>query len=225
MRDLGAHLSFSGGGASITLSARSGGAGLALDKIRLLPVRHKAKITLVRGKAYAMGLYGVEATPLNVANGGMLRSKAANAIIGRHQSMRAPEAVLALAGKWGLDICSEVLWRRTRLLRRAWHTRPAWRDSIAQSLGAVIRVLGWPEGPAEVPEDPADHLGARPETRPRGHRLPSALKKGPIGLLAASVVGIGGRLREGFLLDVPGEVTLDLLRDPIQRLRGRMARI
>jgi hypothetical protein len=95
MRDLGAHLSFSGGGASITLSARSGGAGLALDKIKLLPVRHKAKLTLVRGKAYAMGLYGVEATPLNVATGSMLRSKAASAIIGKHQSMRAPEAVLA----------------------------------------------------------------------------------------------------------------------------------
>ena len=187
MRDLGAHLSFSGGGASITLSARSGGAGLALDKIKLLPVRHKAKLTLVRGKAYAMGLYGVEATPLNVANGSMLRSKAANAIIGKHQSMRAPEAVLALAGKWGLDICSEVLWRRTRLLRRAWHTRPAWRDSIAQSLGAVTQVLGWHEGPVAFQADTGDRSDVRPGQGQRGHRPPPALKKGPIGLLATSV--------------------------------------
>ncbi|MFM7980446.1 MAG: hypothetical protein ACKPKO_14120, partial [Candidatus Fonsibacter sp.] len=67
-----------------------------MDKIKLLPLRHKAKTTLVRGKAYAMGLYGVEATPLNVATGGMLGSKAANTVIGKHQTMRAPEAVLAL---------------------------------------------------------------------------------------------------------------------------------
>ncbi|WP_353239659.1 hypothetical protein, partial [Limnohabitans sp.] len=51
------------------------------------------------------------------------------------------------------------------------------------------------------------------------------LKKGPVGLLAASVVAAGGRLREGFLLDVPDEPTIDLLRDPIQWLRSCIMRI
>ena len=35
---------------------------LALDKIRRMPVVHQTKVTLVRGKAFAMGLYGLEAT-------------------------------------------------------------------------------------------------------------------------------------------------------------------
>ena len=88
--------------------------------------------------------------------------------------MRAPEAVLALAGKWGLDIISKVLWRRARLLRRAWHTRPSWRDSIAQSLRAIIRLLGWHTDPDADQVGPADPFEERPGPALRGTRLPSA---------------------------------------------------
>ena len=37
--------------------------------------------------------------------------------------MRSPEAALALVGKQGLGVDTEVLWRRTRLMRKAWRVR------------------------------------------------------------------------------------------------------
>ena len=90
-----------------------------------------------------MGLYGVEATPMTVTTGQLLRSRAADALVGRHQSMRAPEAVLSLTRKQGLDLDAEICWRRVRLLRRAWHTKPEWRDRIRANLTAVAERLQW----------------------------------------------------------------------------------
>ena len=60
VRDLGAQLSLSGGCAAVTLTARSSGAAKALGRIRTLPVAVEKKVHLIRGKAFAMGLYGVE---------------------------------------------------------------------------------------------------------------------------------------------------------------------
>ena len=62
MRDLGSHLTLSGSSAGSTLAARSSGAAMALDRIRALPMPAAKKALLIRGKAYAMGLYGVEGT-------------------------------------------------------------------------------------------------------------------------------------------------------------------
>ena len=56
MRDLGAHLTLSGCSAGTTLSARSSGAAMALDRIRALPLPAAKKAHLIWGKAYAMGL-------------------------------------------------------------------------------------------------------------------------------------------------------------------------
>ena len=38
-----------------------------MDRIKVLPVTAALKGQLIVGKGYAMGLYGVEATPLNVS--------------------------------------------------------------------------------------------------------------------------------------------------------------
>ena len=139
MRDLGAHLTLSGVSAGVTLTARSSRAATALDRIRSLPIPAAKKATLIRGKAYAMGLYGVEGTPLNVSQGRMLRAKAADALVGKHQTMRSPEAALALVTAKGLDLDTEVLWRRIRLLRRAWHVRPSWQQLIQQDYDDTLR--------------------------------------------------------------------------------------
>ena len=113
-----------------------------MDRARSLPLPAGSKMHLIRGKAYAMGLHKAEATPLNVATGQMLRTKAADALVGERQSMRAPEAVLSLVGRNGLDLDTEVLWRRARLLRRARHARPDWRENVGFNLDAARRRPG-----------------------------------------------------------------------------------
>ena len=220
MRDLGAHLTLSGGSAGVTLSARSSGAAKALDRIRSLPIPAAKKATLIRGRAYAMGLYGVEGTPLNVSQGRMLRAKAADALVGKHQTMRSPEAALALVTARGLDLDTEVLWRRIRLLRRAWHVRPSWQQLIQQDYNDTLR---WVQ--SLHTEDNGE--GALGEGRSwagilskRGVR--GQLKKGPIGLLFLSCLHAGAILQEGFILQFERERKLDILRDPVQRLRGQI---
>ena len=220
MRDLGAHLTLSGCSAGITLTARSSGAARVLDKIRGLPIPATKKATLIKGKAYAMGLYGVEGTPLNVSQSRMLRGKAADALVGKHQTMRSPEAALALVTARGLDLDTEVLWRRVRLLRRAWYARPSWQQLIQQNYNDTLRWLrslldeGTDEG-----EDIEGSLGARLLAK-RGVR--GQLKKGPIGLLLHLCLQAGAVMQEGFILQFERERKLDILRDPIQWLRGQI---
>jgi hypothetical protein len=59
-----------------------------------------------------MGLYGVEGTHLNVTQSRMLRGKAADALVGKHQTMLSPEAALALVSARGLDL--DTAGRRVR---------------------------------------------------------------------------------------------------------------
>ena len=56
----------------------------------------------------------------------------------RHQSTRSLEAALAVVGKEGIDVDTEVLWRRARLSRRAWHVRPASRERIHRDSHATL---------------------------------------------------------------------------------------
>ncbi|MFM7978818.1 MAG: hypothetical protein ACKPKO_05835, partial [Candidatus Fonsibacter sp.] len=80
---------------------------------------------------------------MKVSTGNNLKSRAVDALVGRHQSMRAPEAVRLLTGKQGLDLDTEILWPRARLLRRAWHNRPEWQAQVQSCLEAVMACLGW----------------------------------------------------------------------------------
>ena len=103
MRDLGAHLTLSGSAVATTFSSRTSRAARALERARRLPLPLARKRRLTRGKAYAMGLYGVEATPFTTATAMTLRPKAADAVVGKHQIMRSPEAALSLAGPTGIE--------------------------------------------------------------------------------------------------------------------------
>ena len=108
-----------------------------MDRIRALPVTTATKGKLIVGKGYAMGLYGVEATPLNASALRKLQGRTANALTGKLQSMRCPEAVLATACKSSIELEANIFWQRTRMLRKAWHARPAWRPLILRMLGRV----------------------------------------------------------------------------------------
>ena len=104
----------------------------------------------------AMELCGVEEAPRNVAVGQMLKGKTAVALVGKRQSMRSPEATLALVGKFGLDVDIDILWRKTRLLRRPWRVRPAWRGTCKRTKmprcdGCVETKSGTKEGKTRTP--------------------------------------------------------------------------
>ena len=81
-----------------------------------------------------MGLYGVEATPINCNSLRRLQGRTADAMVGRHQTMGCPEVALAISGKAGIEIEAIILWRRARMLRIAWHHRPEWRELMARML-------------------------------------------------------------------------------------------
>ena len=74
----------------IMLSARARAAALILKRIKTLPISGTRRAKLVAGKAYTMGLfYGVEAAPLNGKDFRCMQGKAADAVIGQHQSCTA----------------------------------------------------------------------------------------------------------------------------------------
>ena len=124
VRDVGAHVTFSGTPSGATLNRRVDNASLVMGRIKGLPIPATQRSRLVIGKGYAMGLYGVEATPISCSSLRKLQGRTTDAMVGKHHSMRSPEVALAISGKAGIDIKANILWRRTRLTRRAWHQRP-----------------------------------------------------------------------------------------------------
>jgi hypothetical protein len=131
LRDLGSHLTISGTPTGTTLNKRAASAAAIMDRIKALPAPADTKSRLIVGKGYAMGLYGVEATPLNVSALRRLQRRTADALAGRHQTMRCLEVVLAVAGSARIEIEAVILWRRVRMLRRAWRQRPPSRSPPA----------------------------------------------------------------------------------------------
>ena len=92
--------------------------------------------------------------------------------------MRCPEALLAVSGKAGIALEAVILWRRVRMVRRAWHQRPAWRPLIFRMLGraAAAQPSGEEDGDehdymdAPAPAGPAKTLGRKGATvLKRGH--------------------------------------------------------
>ena len=112
VRDLGSHLTISGAPTGTTLNRRADKAATIMDRIRAVPASTATKGKLIVVKGYAMGLYGVEATPLNVSALRKLQGHTANALTGKHQSMRCPEVVLATSCKASIEIEANILWRR-----------------------------------------------------------------------------------------------------------------
>ena len=191
VRDLGSHLTISGAPTGTTLNRRAAKAAAIMDRIRALPVNTATKGKLIVGKGYAMGLYGVEATPLNISALRRLQGHTANALTGKHQSMRCPEVVLATACKASIETEAHILWRRTRMMRRAWHARPAWRPLVQRMIGRIAAAQHQPHD-----EDSDDHMEAPAPLGPArtmGRRGANLLKRGPFGLRLSSVMRAGSR--------------------------------
>ena len=106
IRDSGAHLTISGAPAGTTLNRRAANTAQIMERIKMLPVHGPRRCTLAVGKGYAMGLYGVDATPLNCSSLRRLQGRTADAMVGRHQTMRCPEVALAISGKGGVEVKS-----------------------------------------------------------------------------------------------------------------------
>ena len=122
--DLGSHLTISGTPTGTTLNKRAASAAVIMDRIKMLPVPADIKSRLIVGKGYAMGLHGIEATLLDVCALRRFQGHTTDALVGRRQTMRCPEALLAVSGKAGIEIEAVILGRRVRMVRRAWHQRP-----------------------------------------------------------------------------------------------------
>ncbi|WP_353239581.1 hypothetical protein, partial [Limnohabitans sp.] len=214
VRDLGSHLTVSGAPTGGTLNRRADKAAVIMDRIKALPVPVERKGQLVVGKGYAMGLYGIEATPINVSALRRLQGRAASALSGRHQSMRCPEVVLARIGATGIELDATILWRRIRHMRRAWHMRPAWRPLIGRMLARIADVQDVPEVGAD--DDPFNAPVPFGPARLLGRRGANLLKRGPFGLLLSSVMRAGGIVQGNGGICFPGETRIDIFRDPIQ---------
>ena len=163
-----------------------------------------------------MGLYGVEATPINCSSLRKLPGRTTDAMVGKHQSMRSPEVALAILGKAGIAVKANILWRQARLMRRAWHHRPEWRGLMTRMWQRIASMFTGQRHPEEDESDGADLAAPAGLVRMAGRRGANLLKKGPCGLLLSSVMRAGGSLTEDGAMLFPGETTVNFLRDPIQ---------
>ena len=130
-----------------------------------------------------------------------------------------PCEALAISGKAGINIEANILWRRARLMRRAWHHRPEWRGLMTRMLQRIAAVYTGRRQPDEDQSASGDNTAPMGPARVAGHCGASLLKKGPFGLLLSSVVRAGGSLSEEGNINFPGETTTDCLREPIQWTR------
>ena len=151
-----------------------------------------------------MGLYGVEATPINCSSLRKLPGRTTDAMVGKHQSMRSPEVALAILGKAGIAVKANILWRQARLMRRAWHHRPEWRGLMTRVWQRIASMFTGQRHPEEDESDGADLAAPAGLVRMAGRRGANLLKKGPCGLLLSSVMRAGGSLTEDGNMLFPG---------------------
>ena len=99
-------------------------------KIAKLPRPKHVIARMIATKAYPKAFYGTETTQPRIDDMKAITTATANAVTGRKQTQRAPDAAAAMAGTGKTDAGTHLLIRRWRLLRRMWHARPAWREQI-----------------------------------------------------------------------------------------------
>ena len=151
-RDLGAFLNMSSQRLAGTLKARMQHGCTDAVKIGALPRTLQDKDRMLRTKACAKASYGVEATEPKLEDKRKFASACASALVGRHQTQRAPEVVIAMAGLGSSSMDVTMLTNRWHLLRRAWYLRPKWKRQIMWILQKLT-------GPAAIPPPtPPEHM-------------------------------------------------------------------
>ena len=92
-------------------------------KVGQLPRSVASTERMLAAKAGAKAYYGTEVTQPRVQDLRKLAASCSNALVGKHQTQRTPEAATTLAGRGRMEAHTVLLLRRWNLLRRMWHLR------------------------------------------------------------------------------------------------------
>lgn len=223
-RDLGAHFNLSDSSVGATLTERLRKATARVRRIARIPISYEDKAKLIREKALALGLYGIEASHACQQALASLRAAITDAIAPR-TTLRAHAVVFEMASNGSdLDPDIQCFLRRATGIRRAFAKDAKCLKQMQTVMKAYqefnyVGIEGSELAHQEyLPAPPSGHEGYTE------WRVPFVAKV-PIGVLLHSVHCIGGVLDHDMSLKIKGEVDVNLLTTPIQQLRPFLTKV
>ena len=214
-RDLGSHLNTTANMCSPTLNHRIREAIEIVNKIGWTGFSMDIKAMLIRTKAIAKALYGVEASPYNRQTMQSLRVAIAN-VIAIKSRLRSIDLAFATA-MLGNDLDPEIVVfvRRALLLRRMLVKHP----ELTETVKNIWSIYNSHKHKATFysPEDLNEKMPGLIDDDDKEEKDDKAM--GPIGLLLDSIRNLGAGMCPDFLIHQKYEPAVSLMETPWQHLR------
>ena len=116
----------------------------SVDAVRIasLPRNTTARERMLATKALPRAFYGTEATQPRIQDIRRMAGVCATALVGKHQTQRAPEVATAMGGAGRTEVATHIMLRRWALMRRMWHLRASWRQQIQDIAARYLQQEG-----------------------------------------------------------------------------------